>query len=159
MTTSDYAAMLTWKLSDLGSYTEFATLFDYYTLYRVVLVFTFVGTGAAGPANIMIASDYDGGSVPTLASMLQHRFVSKKLSPTFPSASFTLVPRVSMEVYDSSGGAAASGIGKSRQLLDLASPGIAHYGAAVYARSANSTNTGFGFTLDTYYHLRFSGVR
>lgn len=159
MTASDYAAMLTWKLSDLGSYTEFATLFDYYSLTRIVLVFSFVGTGSAGPANIMIASDYDGGSAPSLSTILQHRVVSKKLSPTFPSASFSLVPRVSMEVYDSSGGAAASGIGKPNQILDLASPGISHYGAAVYARNANTSNSGFGFTIDTYYHLRFSGVR
>lgn len=154
-TASDPTANLTFAFADMPGYTDFTTLYDYYRItridFRIFAVFNAVVT-----TKLFVTSDYDGGPVPSLAEMCQHRHVERILSPDHPEFVFTFRPRTSTAV-NASTGSVLSGIGKG--WLDLASPTVVQYGAAYAMLNYNTGIGGVNIYTHAVYHFQCSGLR
>lgn len=153
---TDTGLMRTWALSDLTASSDFTGLFDYYRISKVVLRFTWAGSGV--PVSLYITSDFDGGTAPTGTEMNQRRHITFVLGPTTPSANFSITPKLALSVGVAGATTAISGISSS--WVDVASPSTVFYGASIFLLNYNTTvNSGGRIILQEDYYLQCAGLR
>lgn len=143
-------------LNDVPLNTAVQQVYDQYMIEQVevwLVPKTSATEGAANSGLLISVIDYDdGNALPNVATAeaYANSIVTSGLTGHYRRFS----PHVAMAAYS---GAFTSFANKSHQWLDVASPGVEHYGVKFALTAANSAT--FKFDLIMRYHLVFRSIR
>jgi len=161
--------VLTFDLTQVPGYLDYANLYDHYRIKAVEVLFRPTGIqsvesayAVAGVVNVprlFTVIDLDDNSTPaSLDDVRRYSNVVETAATSAQSRLFT--PRWLSPVYIS---ALSSGyvMGDPRSWLDLANPNIPHYAVkyAITADGGASLNQRFVYTVEIKYWIEFARVR
>lgn len=143
-------------LNDVPLNTAFQQLFDQYCIEQVEVWVTPKTSDTSGAANsglLLSAIDYDDGNVvPNLATL--EAYANVMVGSGLVGHYRRFRPHVALAAYS---GAFTSFANKVHQWLDVASPGIEHYGLKLGVTAGNAAT--FKWDLIIRYHIAFKSVR
>lgn len=149
------------KLSDVPDYTDFANLYDAYVIDMVKITYTLENNNPGNFPVLYWANDYDDANTPLLSSTVtthqgcqMHAF-----SEAGRSVTLKVRPRALLSTYQS-GVTSAYSWAKEGTIIDMANPGVPHYGIKTWLANANASATPFTRVRTTVkYYMRFIGQR
>lgn len=154
---------LSFKLSDLPNYSEFASLFDQYTIRGIKLRIVPNYTSAdANPLSSIVKApnlhtclDFDDDSLATGVTDLME-YPTYKMTQGHRIHARYFKPAVATMVYNTS---TTSGYGQKKNVwLDCVNASIPHYGLLYYIDGINST-TQLAWQVYATFYCGFKGVR
>jgi hypothetical protein len=116
-------------LSSLTNYSAYTAIFDSYKIDLVEYKFTLRNTGVSGNfPSLVIYPDWDDSTSPANVGVAQShpRAVTHCLTPTRPTCTMSLVPRIAQAAFNGVFTGYSQPTGP--MWIDSGSPGVAHYG-------------------------------
>lgn len=152
-------------LNQISEASALAGIFDQYKLERIELICSPVQNfsqlpvlGAAVALNselapLLEAPDFDDATVPTTIGVLESKALCKMHSPMDGTFVREFVPMVALAAYS---GAFTSFVSVPPEWIDMASPGVLHYGWKVWMTPTEATQTVFPqWNILTKYYFAF----
>jgi len=141
-------------LANVTGYGDLAAVFDQYRIMQLVFTFEVVGSPAAvqaAGANFYTALDYDDQTAPTSQAVLQQYDTCMNV-PVGTYFKRVFNPRIAYAAYGS--GAFTSYANQKAGWIDVASPGVAHYGVKYWINQGSSSLVAYNVAVQVFLQFR-----